>query len=393
MTSTGAECRPRCTAPVHQGHQLWDVIPEHLSEQRRHSRDRAADRRLGHAIGLSQLCLDPVPAHICQRHGHRPEQSQDWRPVINSRFQFFRAYHRAQVSDLVPGESRAIIHTGGPLSSELSVVTQFFREADRFSRRHAVDSRFSSFAPGLNNPQCIRKGICILRVRTLLPLSARTRSFGVRLTLLAIAAPAATSRTSPFAGRRAWQMMAAWHRFRAMTGASTVRSQRGAASWSAWRARGLPVRVWRTPYGSAYRRMPTCQALLEGHRMAGHYGREAHPAASVPLSEAMSALLGECFHCFPENIPADAKPCEVWSGGLWVGGFLLEWQRGTHGWWKGLVNYRHEAGRCASPGQGCPSGDRAGRTRRRPQRRWLTTRSDARDSANPYPFAHDEPAA
>jgi hypothetical protein len=97
------------------------------------------------------------------------------------------------------------------------------------------------------------------------------------------------------------------------------------------------------------------QALLEGHRMAGHYGREAHPAASVPLSEAMSALLGECFHCFPENIPADAKPCEVWSGGLWVGGFLLEWQRGTHGWWKGLVNYRHEAGRCVSPRQGCPS--------------------------------------
>jgi hypothetical protein len=109
--------------------------------------------------------------------------------------------------------------------------------------------------------------------------------------------------------------------------------------------KGLPVRVWRTPYGSAYHRTPTCQALLEGHRMAGRYGRETHPAESVPLAEAMSALLGECFHCFPENVPADAKPCQVWSGGVWVDGFLLEWQRGADGRWKGLVNYRHEAGR------------------------------------------------
>jgi len=98
--------------------------------------------------------------------------------------------------------------------------------------------------------------------------------------------------------------------------------------------KGLPVRVWRTPYGSAYHRTPTCQALLEGHRMAGRYGRETHPAESVPLAEAMSALLGECFHCFPENVPADAKPCQVWSGGVWVDGFLLEWQRGADGRWK-----------------------------------------------------------
>ena len=79
--------------------------------------------------------------------------------------------------------------------------------------------------------------------------------------------------------------------------------------------------------------------------MAERYGRETHPAESVPLSEAMSALLGECFHCFPENVPADAKPCQVLSGGVWVDGFLLEWQRGGDGRWKGLVNYWHEAGR------------------------------------------------
>lgn len=109
--------------------------------------------------------------------------------------------------------------------------------------------------------------------------------------------------------------------------------------------KGLPGRVWRTPSGSAYHRTPDCQALLEGHRMAERYGQEAHPADSVPLSVAMSAGLGECFHCFPENVPADAKPCQVLSDGTWVAGFLLKWQRGADGRWKGLVNYRHQAGR------------------------------------------------
>jgi hypothetical protein len=109
--------------------------------------------------------------------------------------------------------------------------------------------------------------------------------------------------------------------------------------------KGLPVRVWRTPYGSAYHRKPTCQALLQGHRKAERYGNEAHPAESVPLSVAMSAGLGECFHCFPENVPAEAKPCQVLSDGTWVDGFLLEWRRGADGRWKGLVNYRHETGR------------------------------------------------
>jgi hypothetical protein len=45
------------------------------------------------------------------------------------------------------------------------------------------------------------------------------------------------------------------------------------------------------------------------------------------------------------NVSLDAKPCQVLSGGVRVDGFLLECQRDADGRWKGLVNYRHEAGR------------------------------------------------
>jgi hypothetical protein len=107
--------------------------------------------------------------------------------------------------------------------------------------------------------------------------------------------------------------------------------------------KGLPVRVWRTPHGSAYHRRPVCQALIDGHRLAERHGQVAHPAESVPLSVAMSEGLGECFHCFPENVPAEAKPCQVLLDGIWVDGFLLEWRRGSDGRWKGLVNYRDKA--------------------------------------------------
>jgi hypothetical protein len=79
--------------------------------------------------------------------------------------------------------------------------------------------------------------------------------------------------------------------------------------------------------------------------MAERYGHEAHPAESVPLSVAMSAGLGECFHCFPENVPAEAKAMLGPVGRDMADGFLLEWQRGADGRWKGLVNYRHQAGR------------------------------------------------
>lgn len=108
---------------------------------------------------------------------------------------------------------------------------------------------------------------------------------------------------------------------------------------------GKPVRVWRTPQGQAYHRKATCEALADGQREAIARGYEAHEAECVSLSVAMSAGLGECFHCFPENVPHDAKPCQALVNGSWVDGFLLEWRRGDDGRWTGIVNVRHHAER------------------------------------------------
>lgn len=112
--------------------------------------------------------------------------------------------------------------------------------------------------------------------------------------------------------------------------------------------KGLPVRVWRTQQGQVYHRKPTCEALVAGQRLAVREGRGASAPEKVPLSDAMSAGLAECFHCFPENVPLDAKPCKVLVEGTWIDGFLLEWRRGADNRWKGLVNYRWKAGRRVS---------------------------------------------
>ena len=37
--------------------------------------------------------------------------------------------------------------------------------------------------------------------------------------------------------------------------------------------KGLPVRVWRTSQGQVYHRGPTCEALLDGQRLAGQFGK------------------------------------------------------------------------------------------------------------------------
>lgn len=108
---------------------------------------------------------------------------------------------------------------------------------------------------------------------------------------------------------------------------------------------GLPVRVWRTRRGSAYHRQPTCEALSDGQRLAGYLGATTHEPTCVPLSVAMSAGLGECYHCFPEKVPPDAKPCEVHISGEWRPGFLIRWRRDNDGRWQGLTNYRERHGR------------------------------------------------
>lgn len=108
---------------------------------------------------------------------------------------------------------------------------------------------------------------------------------------------------------------------------------------------GMPVRVWRTAQGQVYHRKPTCEALRDGQSKAQKFGKQPSTPEQIPLSVAMSAGLAECFHCFPYDVPPDAKPCQVLVAGRWVDGFLLKWQRGPDNRWKGLVNYRWEAGR------------------------------------------------
>lgn len=108
---------------------------------------------------------------------------------------------------------------------------------------------------------------------------------------------------------------------------------------------GMLARVWRTPQGQTYHHSPACEALTEGQRLAGRRGLETLEPQQVPLADAMADGLGECFHCFPPDVPVDAKRCRVLVDGRWADGFLLEWQRGADGRWKGRVNYRHDAGR------------------------------------------------
>ena len=109
-----------------------------------------------------------------------------------------------------------------------------------------------------------------------------------------------------------------------------------------------PSRVWRTRGGEVFHRKPTCEALVDGQRLAKRRGMTASTPEQVPLSEAMSAGLAECVHCFPYNVPPDAKPCKVRVEGTWVDGFLLRWLRQPDGRWKGVVNYGWEASRRVS---------------------------------------------
>lgn len=107
----------------------------------------------------------------------------------------------------------------------------------------------------------------------------------------------------------------------------------------------MPARVWRTQHGMAFHRAQDCEALTDGQALAERYGKEVATPHQVPLADAMSAGLGECFHCFPPGVPNDAKPCKVLVGGRWVDGLILRWFRGPDQRWKADVNFRQDAGR------------------------------------------------
>ena len=105
---------------------------------------------------------------------------------------------------------------------------------------------------------------------------------------------------------------------------------------------GLPAWVWRTTHGQVYHRGPGCEALLDGQRRSRQLGKQTTEPERVPLSVAMSDCLAECYHCFPPDVPPDAKPCQVLVQGTWVDGFVLEWRRGADNRWRGKVDYRWE---------------------------------------------------
>ena len=87
---------------------------------------------------------------------------------------------------------------------------------------------------------------------------------------------------------------------------------------------GGPVRVDVTFF------LPRPKGHYGSGRFAGEIKKSAplHPSGRPDLDKLLRALLDG-----------------LTAGGAWVDGFLLEWQRGAGGRWKGLVNYRHEAGR------------------------------------------------
>lgn len=109
--------------------------------------------------------------------------------------------------------------------------------------------------------------------------------------------------------------------------------------------KGLPRWVWRTAYGQVFHRKSTCEALEDGQRRMARFGKQASTPEQVALAVAMSAGLEGCYHCFPPDLPPDAKPCQVLVAGKWLDAFFIKWQSGPDNSRKGRVNYRWEAAR------------------------------------------------
>jgi hypothetical protein len=103
-----------------------------------------------------------------------------------------------------------------------------------------------------------------------------------------LASAAATTRTSLL--RRGCHKM----NDGCMAGADEARCKHGeVADWcgesECMAARkGLPARVWRTSQGQVYHRGPACEALLDGQRLAGQFGRgtsEPPPASKSTATQ------------------------------------------------------------------------------------------------------------
>src|SRR4029450_5774713 len=97
--------------------------------------------------------------------------------------------------------------------------------------------------------------------------------------------------------------------------------------------------VWITERGHAFHRRPTCEALLAGQGRTERRGQRTHEPRNVAYSDAIADGRGPCLQCFPEQIPAEAKPCWVRVENRSMKGWLLDWSRGNDHRWKGKVIY------------------------------------------------------
>ena len=78
--------------------------------------DRAADCGLRDAVCLSDLCLDPVPAHIGQGYDDRLEQSEDRRPVLIVPGSISAAWIMAQSSVISSLVNPVVLYIRRPVS-------------------------------------------------------------------------------------------------------------------------------------------------------------------------------------------------------------------------------------------------------------------------------------
>jgi hypothetical protein len=91
-----------------------DVLGEDLPQYRCQRGHRAADRRLGHGVGLRQLDLYTIASQIGQRHHHGGEQAPSQAARILGR----RPDQNTQIGDLSLGKTGGMVHARRSVSSD-----------------------------------------------------------------------------------------------------------------------------------------------------------------------------------------------------------------------------------------------------------------------------------